>query len=124
MFRILAVVGLLIGLGGPKASAEVHTFNCLFTHYSSVDGLHEAEKNFSMRFQIDSITRESFMIGNAGLAAVENHSGNNGLTFLEKLITGAVQTTTISRNGQAVHSRHSLIMSDLVPTQYYGTCKV
>ena len=34
-----------------------------------------------------------------------------------------VQTTTMNKKGKAVHSRHTLIAGEFVPSQYYGTCK-
>ena len=49
--------------------------------------------------------------------------GDNGITFLEVLVTGAVQTTTINKQGKAVHSRHTIIAGEFVPSQYYGTCE-
>mgnify|MGYP001812791690 CR=1 FL=1 len=51
-------------------------------------------------------------------------SGSFGWSFLEYLPTGAVQTTTISKSGKSVHSRHSMIGNDMVPSQYYGACSV
>jgi len=45
-----------------------------------------------------------------------------GITLIEVLPTGAVQTTTIAKDGRSVHSRHSIIIGDLVPSQYFGQC--
>ena len=49
--------------------------------------------------------------------------GYSGVTFLEVLKTGAVQTTTIDHQGKAVHSRHTILFGEIVASQYYGTCK-
>ena len=49
--------------------------------------------------------------------------GDNGITFLEMLITGAVQTTTMNKEEKAMHSRHTLIAGQLVPSEYYGNWK-
>ena len=49
--------------------------------------------------------------------------GDSGMTFLEVLATGAVQTTTISKQGNAVHSRHTILAGEFVPSQYYGSCE-
>ncbi len=55
------------------------------------------------------------------------HSDEDGLVTgdfsLELLSTGAVQTTTIDINNKSVHSRHTLMFGDLMPSQYYGRCK-
>ena len=50
-------------------------------------------------------------------------SGYAGITFQETLGTGAVQTTTIAKDGKSVHSRHTMSPGMLTPSQYYGTCK-
>lgn len=50
--------------------------------------------------------------------------GKFGVTFLEIIGTGTVQSTTMNTGtGQAVHSRHTLLNSNkLLPSQYYGEC--
>ena len=83
-------------------------------------------QNFKIVFEVDTISGQSYMKGNNGLSEVANVPGQEGISFIETLATGAVQTTTIvlspdSQLGNAVHSRHSLI-SGLVPSQNYGFC--
>lgn len=73
-----------------------------------------------------------FMIDASGYAMavgqnlnpVQLITGYQGMTFLEILETGAVQSTTIHNTGNAVHSRHTMLsfLDDLTPSQYYGTC--
>jgi hypothetical protein len=56
-------------------------------------------------------------------ADVDVHIGSLAISFMEKLETGAVQTTVISFAGDSTHSRHTLFSDkDLVPSQYYGRC--
>jgi hypothetical protein len=62
------------------------------------------------------------MIGNAGMENVVWVDGIEGNTFQETLASGAVQTTTITKSGSSVHSRHTMMNGKLVPSQYYGTC--
>ena len=64
----------------------------------------------------------AFLIGNAGVNSVVPVVGTDAVSFLEILNSGAVQTTTIARNGSAVHSRHTL-MADFIPSQYTGICR-
>jgi hypothetical protein len=67
------------------------------------------------------------IIGNQGVADVEVHRGGLGVTFMEKLDGGVVQTTTVANNGQSVHSRHTIMgvmAKQMVPGQYYGQCTV
>ncbi|WP_161849249.1 hypothetical protein [Bradyrhizobium sp. CCBAU 051011] len=71
---------------------------------------------------MDTVTRKAVIIGNAGMSDVEAVGGSQGITFQEKLGSGAVQTTTIAKDGSSVHSRHTLIGGKVTPSQYYGSC--
>ena len=82
-----------------------------------------ASATFDLNFMMDTVTNESFVVGNNGLSSVQNYVGDAGITFVETLGTGAIQTTTIVWAGEAVHSRHTIILDDLVPSQYYGSCQ-
>ena len=62
------------------------------------------------------------VIGSDG-SDVDVHIGSFAISFMEKLKTGAVQTTVISFAGDSTHSRHTLLSDkDLVPSHYYGQC--
>ena len=100
------------------------TLVCNFSKYHSQDENRlQTASDFGMTFRYDPITREAFMEGNNGVTGVTLTDGYDGLTFLEFLPAGAVQSTTVAKNGAAVHSRHTIMFGDLVPTQYYGTCR-
>ena len=105
------------------ALAKVVQFNCSYQKYFNADDkrLKDA-KGFSLQFSVDTVTEKAVLIGNQGLEDVVFLDGIYGVTFLEYLVTGAVQTTTISKSGISVHSRHTLISGDLLPSQYYGSC--
>ena len=105
------------------ASAEVRHFECVYKKFHTYDdkGLQDAN-DFTLRFTIDTVTNKAFVVGNQGMEEVFLLTGSAGLTFLEYLPTGAVQTTTVSKNGSSVHSRHSLIGEEFSPSQYYGSC--
>ena len=97
---------------------------CNFAKYHSQDENRlQTDSGFGMTFRYDLITREAFMEGNNGISGVTLTDGYDGLTFLEFLPAGAVQSTTVAKSGAAVHSRHTLMFGNLVPTQYYGTCR-
>ena len=105
-------------------TAYAETLVCKFPKYHSQDENRlQPSADFGMTFRYDLITREAFMEGNNGISGVTLTDGYDGLTFLEFLPAGAVQSTTVAKNGVAVHSRHTLMFGDLVPTQYYGTCR-
>jgi len=79
-------------------------------------------ESFRLEFTYDDVADKAFLIGNAGVADVIASHGYEGITFLEKLVTGALQTTTISRTGESVHSRHTILGGKIIPSQYYGKC--
>lgn len=103
--------------------AEGRQYQCSFPSFAQPEGI-EAAKDFNLEFAFDTQTNEAFIVGNNGVSKVFPVQGSGGITFLEPLATGAVQTTTVSLDGGAVHSRHTIIGDELVPTQYYGTCEV
>jgi hypothetical protein len=80
-------------------------------------------EQFSLEFTLDTVTRKAVLVGNSGMSDVDVVAGSQGLTFQERLGTGAVQTTTITNDGSSVHSRHTVIGGKLTPSQYYGTCR-
>ncbi len=47
------------------------------------------------------------MEGNLGIVDVDLHIGDEAFTFMEKPASGIVQTTTVTRDGLAVHSRNT-----------------
>jgi hypothetical protein len=77
---------------------------------------------FTLEYVLDDVTRKAVLVGNNGMSDVEVFTGSDGFTFLEGFSTGAIQSTTITRNGTAVHSRATIIAGQLVPSQYYGKC--
>jgi len=105
-----------------SVNAEVLSYYCNYPNYSNEEGLSKSD-NFNIEFKYDTITEDAFMVGNYGLSKVGAIKGSKGMTFLEFLSTGAVQTTAIDNNNKSVHSRHTLIFGDLTPSQYYGKCK-
>lgn len=97
-------------------------YDCKFDVFSSAKGLEKAD-NFNLRFLLETASGKAVIIGNNGMSDVVTMNGSEGLTFLEIISTGAVQSTTITHESlSAVHSRHSLILGKLVPSQYYGQC--
>jgi hypothetical protein len=76
-----------------------------------------------LEFVHEAGSRQAFMVGNAGLSQVIPIEGSTVVSFLEILVTGAVQTTTIARDGAAVHSRHSYASNRFLQSQYVGTCQ-
>lgn len=122
LISVIALVFLSLNV-----NAALFTFTCDFPNYVTEED-RGTQSNFKVVFELDTISKKSFMKGKNGISEVLNIPGAEGISFIEKLATGAVQTTTVvllpeSQLGNAVHSRHSLI-SGLVPSQNYGFCKL
>jgi len=113
---------LVLAIMSLNVNAEVFSYYCSYPNYSDKDGSSKSD-SFNLEFRYDTVTEDAFMVGNNGLSKVGAIKKNEGITFLELLSTGAVQTTTIANNNKSVHSRHTLLWGDLMPSQYYGQCK-
>ncbi len=122
--KLTALGAIIATFGAEPAVASTTRLSCAYqaTHSPKISGPQDA-KGFKLEFTLDNATGKAYMVGNAGLSDVFVTKGSEGLTFLETLPTGAVQSTTVSWNGESVHSRHSMIQGALVPSQYYGRCK-
>jgi len=105
------------------ASEKIITWECKFPTYSKDDGLHTAKK-FDLTFRLDTISNKAYMEGNNGLSDVVSiyNEIDKAITFVEVTGIKNVMTTTITQKGMAVHSRNTVIVGELVPTQYYGSC--
>ena len=104
------------------ASAKSYRFTCTFPLHVSKDTDGPSNDDpLKYEFTVDA-TGHGFAVSE-NVYPVEIITGSNGVTFLEKLTTGAVQSTTVLDGGDAVHSRHTIILGSLVPSQYYGACQ-
>ena len=122
--RIIALsLAILLSSQLDVANAAVMAFDCNFTQTCDPESGCRAS-SLVLEFNVDESTGESFVVGNNGLSTVLSSLGENAVTFLETLESGAIQTTTIAVGGSAVHSRHSVVGGLLVPSQFTGECRV
>ena len=62
---------------------------------------------------------KAFLIGNAGKIEVMATIGDDSINFIQ--LEPIVTTTTINlKTSEVVHSRNTILMGNLVPSQYYG----
>ena len=119
MLKRLAVLALLFV---PQAAAAESLFTCNYHHFSS--DLLKVEK--ATGFDLSFIVRDdgtASMIGNAGAAPVHPVIGEDQITFFETTASGNFMMTTIDFGRlNSVHSRHTVMNGELVPSQYYGRC--
>jgi hypothetical protein len=116
---------VLLAMGGAamaESAKPVQRFVCVFDKHVSAETSRLSSTNpLRIEFMVDG-TGHAFAVGR-NVYPVKVMPGDNGVTFLEVLVTGAVQTTTMNTEGKAVHSRHTILSGELVPSQYYGTCE-
>ena len=113
-------IALAVFLLPSVSLAEVFKYECVYPKVFSEKSGYQASK-FSLKFQHDEDSSKGFVVGNSGLTSVQVYAGRKGITFLEALPGGVIQTTTVALSGHSVHSRHTII-NNLVPSQYYGSC--
>ena len=116
---IALIVALMLVYG--TATAKDYRWSCTFGGKASPAGI-ETDAHLQLDFVFDDVTRKAMVLGTNG-SDVDVHIGSLAISFMEKLETGAVQTTVISFAGDSTHSRHTLLRDkDFVPSQYYGQC--
>ena len=117
---ILLVVALMLIC--ETATAMGYRWSCTYSEKASPAGI-ETDAYLKLDFTFDDVTRKAMVLGSDG-SDVDVHMGSLAISFMEKLETGAIQTTVISLAGDSTHSRHTLLGDkDFVPSQYYGQCK-
>jgi hypothetical protein len=103
MIRFYLAAAILI-IGTAPASAELVEFDCMYPKsYDAFKNKLEEKETFRLQFKLDTVTNKAFLIGNNGVDEVTYFAGDQGITFLEFLKSGVVQTTTIAKTGASVH---------------------
>jgi hypothetical protein len=119
--RCIALIVALMLIYG-TAMAKDYRWSCTYSEKASPAGI-ETDAYLKLDFTFDDVTRKAMVLGSDG-SNVDVHMGSLAVSFMEKLETGAIQTTVISLAGDSTHSRHTLLGDkDFVPSQYYGQCK-
>ena len=116
-----AVVSILLMADPGKARAEVLTWDCLFEY--RVDEGGRKPEEMRLLFKVDTLSQRALMEGNNGIVDVELHVGDEAFSFIEKVGSGVAQSTTITRNGDAVHSRNTVMLGQFIAAQHFGRCR-
>jgi hypothetical protein len=107
------------------AAAAPTSFKCTFPEYfNPEEGRGTPKDGWPMEFLLDGDTGKAYFIGVLGSVEVSLVAKTGQVTFIEQTDTGNIFTTTVTGKGDAVHSRNTVILGDLVPSQYYGSCTV
>jgi len=125
MFQMLSgsaiIVAMTMSCWTNVATAKGYRYTCTYTKTASPDGV--SDKNFTFSFAYDDVSGKGAVLGSTQ-ANADVHIGRDAISFMEKLETGAVQTTVISSTGDSVHSRHSVVGGGkMIPSQSYGRCE-
>lgn len=96
------------------------TYECQFDTFSN--GKTIAKEDFKLTFLLDEESGKAYVVGNNGSNEVAHIYRGDGRTFVEITNTGNVMSTTLTPEMDAVHSRHSVMLGELMPSQYYGKC--
>lgn len=120
--RILFFIATFLSAFSANVCAAT-TYVCHYPTYSDTEGKYEA-KNFNLTFLVDEDSKKSYMVGELGSSEVSYIPQKNALSFIEITDTGNVMSTAIDEKLNSVHSRNTLILGSLTPSQYYGTCIV
>ena len=122
-FSALSVMVAAMAVLASPALAKNFRWICTPPVFANPEGVTKQE--FKLEFIADDIAQKSVVVGNAGMSDVDLHTGSSGVTFMEKLGSGVVQTTTIANGGASVHSRHTVDgKGKFIASQSYGQCKL
>lgn len=134
---VLVLPTLAAATGALEALRAVRTLKCLFNAgiVGAWDGprvKRELTTTVDMAYHFHDIDRaagKASMVGSEGTRSVEVVDSAAGLTFVDRTLSGNLSFTTVfaqqlpGGNFSAVHSRHVLLMSEPLPSQYYGICR-
>jgi hypothetical protein len=104
------------------AFAVLTTINCDYDTFASVQKVERTTEVMQLTFIVDTETSDAKIIRNSGVTDVKLYPTGGGFTFIEVNERGNVLTTTVDIHGKSAHSRNTIIDSELVPSQFYGSC--
>ncbi len=120
--KALFITTLLIILGMQNAHSALTTITCEYDIFASVKSVEPTIEVMQMTFTVDTETSEAKVIRNSGITDIELYPTGGGFTFVEINERGNVLTTTVDIHGKSAHSRNTIIDTDLIPSQFYGSC--
>ena len=107
------------------AFSETRTYTCIYPSYSDGNRIQKVKREFKLIFIVDSSKKTAHLVGSMGSTEVSASPViGGGFTFIEITEGGNVMTTSIDSKLKSVHSRNVIIDGWLIPTQYYGVCKL
>lgn len=106
----------------PIAKAAPTMIVCDYDKYASIQKVDRVVEIFQLTFTVDKESSEAKVIRKNGITDVQLYPTGGGFTFVEINERGNVLTTTVDIHGKSAHSRNTILDSELIPSQFYGTC--
>jgi len=105
-----------------NAYATLTTITCDYDRYASIQKVEQTIEVMQLVFTVDTESSKAQIIRKSGMTDIDLYPTGGGFTFIEVNERGNVLTTTVDINGKSAHSRNTIIDSELVPSQFYGSC--
>ncbi len=105
-----------------NAYSAVTTITCDYDTFASVQKVEKTIEVMQLTFTVDTDTSEAQVIRKNSVKDVDLYPTGGGFTFIEVNEHGNVLTTTVDIHGKSAHSRNTILDSELIPSQFYGTC--
>ena len=116
------LIALCIALSAQSAYSALTTITCQYHRFASVQRVEPTTEIMQMTFTVDTETSDAKIIRKSGITDVKLYPTGGGFTFVEINERGNILTTTVDIHGKSAHSRNTIIDTDLVPSQFYGSC--
>ena len=105
-----------------NAYSALTTITCDYDTFASVQQVESTIEVMQLTFTVDTETSEAKVIRKNGITDVDLYPTGGGFTFVEVNERGNVLTTTVDIHGKSAHSRNTILDSELIPSQFYGSC--
>ena len=105
-----------------KAYSALTTITCDYDTFASVQQVEPTTEIMQLIFTVDTETSDAQVIRKNSITDVDLYPTGGGFTFVEVNERGNVLTTTVDIHGKSAHSRNTILDSELIPSQFYGSC--
>lgn len=120
--KVSLFIALFIALCAQNAHSALTTIKCQYHSFASIQKVEPTTEVMQLTFTVDIETSDAKVIRKSGITDVELYPTGGGFTFVEINQRGNVLTTTVDIHGKSAHSRNTIIDTDLIPSQFYGSC--
>ncbi len=118
------IIAILLLVFSSSAIADPMTIICDYPTWSDQEGRHKAKDKFVLTFIVDKDADKAYMMGKLGTTEIIKMETPEQMAFLEITDTANTMATVITKDLKSVHSRHSVLFGNLIPSQYYGACEI